>query len=205
MGGGIGFRNHRVQASLPVVFSSNELRKALYAPDLLASLEEKTMQKKLWTMSVLVMLAFAGVCLVKPAFADIPRIINVVPWNSGGNTMLNVTVYHDSFGAEEGGHYVDRIEVDVGSTIQNFTQAGPHAYYDAVNHYFNVTVGPITGVTGTPTATVKAHCTIHLWSTQNWTGQIPEYTTLALLLILLLASPVVIFVRRRNSRIFTNQ
>jgi hypothetical protein len=162
------------------------------------------MQKKPWIMSVLFVLAFAGADLVEPASADTPRVINVVAWNSGGNTMLNVTVYHDSLGAEEGGHYVDNIEVDVGGSVQDFAQSGPHAYCDTVNHYFNVTAGPITGVTGTPAATVKAHCTIHGLSEQNWTGQIPEYTTLALILILLLASSVVIFVHRRSSRIFAN-
>lgn len=61
------------------------------------------MQKKPWIMSVLFVLAFAGADLVEPASADTPRVINVVAWNSGGNTMLNVTVYHDSLGAEEGG------------------------------------------------------------------------------------------------------
>ena len=134
---------------------------------------------------------------MKPVLADTPAVINVIPWKSGSDTMLNVTVYHD-VSAEIPGHYVDNIEVNVEGNIQNFPQGGPHAYYDTVKHYFNVTVGPITGITGTPTATVRAHCNIHLWSQSNWTGQIPEFSMPILLLALILATSVTFFASRKT-------
>jgi hypothetical protein len=141
--------------------------------------------------------------VAKPVLADVPRVIDVVPWSSGSDVMLNVTIYHD-VGAEVTGHYVDNIEVNVGGNIQNFAQSGPHTYYDTNNHYFNVTVGPITGVTGTPTATVRAHDNLHGWSQTNWTGQIPELSPQILLLALFLATFIAIIARSRPRRQFTN-
>lgn len=146
---------------------------------------------------VLFSLALLSLSVAKPVLADTPAVITVVPWNSGSDTMLNVTVYHD-VGAEVLGHYVDNIEVNVEGNIQNFPQGGPHAYYDTVKHYFNVTVGPITGITGTPTATVRAHCNIHLWSQSNWTGQIPEFSIPILLFTLILATSVAFFASRKT-------
>lgn len=149
---------------------------------------------------LLYLLAFSvltSLSVVKPVLADTPRVINVIPWDSGGNTMLNVTVYHDA-GAEVPGHYVDNIEVNAAGNIQNFAQSGPHTYYDIVNHYFNVTVGPITGITGTPTTTVRAHDIVHGWSVDNWTGQIPEFTTVILFSVLILATTTALFVFQKN-------
>ena len=139
--------------------------------------------------------------VAKPVLADTPAVINVIPWKSGSDTMLNVTVYHDaSFGptAEVPSHYVDNIKVNVEGNIQNFPQGGPHTYYDTGNHYFNVTVGPITGITGTPTATVSAHCNLHGDSTSNWTGPIPEFSMPILLLALILATSVAFFALRKT-------
>jgi hypothetical protein len=160
--------------------------------------------RRLWTIPVLALLLVVGLSLAKPAFADVPKVINVVAWKSGGNVMLNVTVYHNSVGAEMFGHYVDIVRVDVGGSVQDFPQSSPHTYYDLVNHYFNISVGPVTGITGTPTATVSAHCIINLWSLQDWIGQIPEFA-MPLLLAFFVASFVVVFVHRRGELTFANR
>jgi len=50
-------------------------------------------------------------------------------------------------------------------------------------------LGPISG---SPTITVKAHCIVNGWSTPfDWTGAIPEFSVLTLLVALILFGSVV--------------
>lgn len=51
----------------------------------------------------------------------------------------------------------------------------------------------------------RAYCTINLWSVQDWTGQIPEFTMPMLLLAFIMASFVVVFVHRRGKLTSTNR
>ena len=147
--------------------------------------------------SLLVSSILLGLNVAKPVLADVPAVINVIPWKSGSDVMLNVTIYHDA-DAEVSGHYIDNIKVNIGGSIQDFAQSGPHTYYDTIKHYFNVTIGPVTGITGTPTATVSAHCNLHGDSTSNWTGQIPEFSMPFLLSALILATPIVFLALRKT-------
>jgi hypothetical protein len=152
-------------------------------------------------LSIIVVVAASMlVCLgsTRNIFADTPQIRNVIVWNDGGSTKLNVTVYHNG---EVAGHYVDTLSVTVTSGTnlsQTFPQSGPHAL-DPDTLTFNVTLD-IGLVSGTPLATVRAHCNSHGWSSQNWTGMVPEYSQLTLLLMLAAALPVALLVHkiRRN-------
>lgn len=143
---------------------------------------------------ILVTSLFFSLSIAKPVLADKPSVLNVIPWNSGGNTMLNVTVYHNG---ETDGHYVNNITVSIGGDIQYFSQSSLHTFYDPINHYFNVTVGPIIGITGTPTATVGAICSIHGPSDVNWAGPIPEFTLPVLLIALTLCTSIAVFILRK--------
>ena len=136
-----------------------------------------------------------AVSYVRPTFGDTPRVVNVVPWNNGDNAMLNVTIYH---GLEGSSNFVNDVTVDIGGDVQSFPESVPHTYYDLLHSYFNVTVGPVTGITGTPTATVKAHCSIHGWSVENWSGQIPEFSSAILLTVLILCSGLALGLRKRR-------
>jgi len=126
--------------------------------------------------------------LVKPVFANIPKVENVIAWKDGANTMLTVTIHHIT---EDSGHHVDEINVSVNGGIQSFPQNSPHLL-DLVTFTFHVTIGPITGVTGTPTATVSAHCSVNGWSSQlqggDWVGQIPEFSLPMLLVTMALVT-----------------
>jgi hypothetical protein len=133
--------------------------------------------------------------LARPAMADTPQVRSVLPWNDGGHTKLNLTIYHNG---EVSGHYVDNITVVVvtgtPNVSQTFPQSGPHVL-DPSTLTFNVTVdiGPLSG---TSMAQVKAHCNIHGWSAE-WTGTIPEYGLPSLLLTLAGAAVALLMLKRK--------
>ena len=134
--------------------------------------------------------------LAKPVLADTPQVRSVIPWNDGGDTKLNLTIYHNG---EVPGHYVDTITVVVTTgtpnVSQTFPQSGPHIL-DQSTLTFNVTVniGPLSD---TPLAQVKAHCNVHGWS-DPWTGSIPEYELPILLLTLTGATSLFLVVKRKS-------
>lgn len=126
-------------------------------------------------------LVLAGLSSVRSVLADVPQVQNVVVYQDGPDTKLNVTVYHFE---ETPSDYVDLLKVIVitgtPNVSQTFPQSGPHTL-DPVTHTFNVTldIGPIGDE---PLSQVQAHCISHGWSTQNWTGTVPEYSFPFLLL-----------------------
>jgi hypothetical protein len=152
---------------------------------------------RLLTVAIILTMALVGLSLTRPALADVPQVISVVAWNDGGDTKLNVTIYHNG---EVPGHYVDSINVTVTigtkTVSQTFPQSGPHTL-DQNTHTFNVTLnfGPLSD---TPLAEVQAHCTIYGWSEINWTGSIPEYGLPLLLLTLAGATSVLLMIKHRT-------
>ena len=153
---------------------------------------------KLLTVAAILTILLAGFSLAGPALADTPQVRSVVAWNDGGDTKLNVTIYHNG---EVLGHYVDSITVIVTSgtpnVSQTFPQIGPHTL-DQSTLTFNVTLnfGPLSD---TPLATVRAHCIIHGWTVDpQWTGSIPEYGLPLLLLALAGVTSALLMMKRRT-------
>jgi len=143
-------------------------------------------------------LFLAGLSSVRSVLADVPQILIVVPYQDGPDTKLNVTVYHFE---ETPSDYVDLLKVVVTTgtpnVSQTFPQSGPHTL-DPITHAFNVTIdiGPISGA---PLAQVQAHCVSHGWSTQNWTGTVPEYS-FPLLLLASSMTAAALLIKRRAGR-----
>ena len=138
---------------------------------------------------IVTMLAYHPITQV---LADIPEIRSVNVYNVNGNTILNITVYHNQ---EATFHLVDTIRVSFGT---NTTDLSIGVQSLAPDSTFRITynAGPITG---TPIATVQARCNLHSWSTVNWSGQIPEYTLLLLLITLTLITALTTFLARKKS------
>ncbi len=140
---------------------------------------------KFLTVMIIATVVLVSLNLARPTLADTPQVRSVVAWNDGGDTKLNLTIYHNG---EVPGHYVDSIKVIVTSgtpnVSQTFLQSGPHVL-DQNTSTFNVTLdfGPLSD---TPLAQVQAHCNIDGWSEgeRAWTGSIPEYGLPPMLLTL---------------------
>jgi hypothetical protein len=130
--------------------------------------------------------------------ADVPQVRNVVVWDDGGTTKLNVTVYHSD---EVPSHLVDLLTVTLTSgpnLFQEFPQTGPHTL-DSSTRTFNVTLD-IGSVSDAPLATVQAHCNLHGSSSQNWTGTVPEYAQVMFMLTLSVTIWLVLLLCKRRSK-----
>lgn len=131
--------------------------------------------RKLATTTIFIILLVFALGSLRSVFADVPEIRNVVVYQDGADTKLNVAVYHFEEVADD---YVDMLRVYVvtgtPNVTQNFPQSGPHVL-DPDSHTFNVTldIGPINDE---PLCEVEAHCIQHGWSTVNWIHTVPEYS-----------------------------
>lgn len=144
----------------------------------------------------LVFLGLLNIYLTQPVYATVPVVQNVTVFDVGGNTYLNITVFHTP---ENQSHYVDKVEVILGSNTTDLTVG---VQPPGVVSIFTVTydVGPVAD---TPTATVRAHCIVDGWSATNWTGTVPEFPVATLtFLLVFLASLVMIWLRKHNNIAF---
>jgi hypothetical protein len=122
------------------------------------------------------------------ANAIVPQIQNIVVYNSGSDTILNITINHIPAG--DPGHYVNFTQVTFSGTVHNFTVPVQSAQTFTIS--CNVGV-----VQGTPTATVRANCTVNGWSSSH-DIQIPEFSLPLLPLTLALSTSVAVFTIRRT-------
>ena len=141
---------------------------------------------------ILFVLVAASLSFAKPAFAIVPEVRNVVPYDVGSNTVLNITIYH--FPEESiTPHYVDIINITIGQDTISF-----HIGVQPLSPDNTFTIQHNVGLVPAPlTDTVQAHCTVNGWSAANWTGQVPEFSSFALLLAFTLAASGALFVSRR--------
>jgi len=132
---------------------------------------------------------------IKPTFAIVPIVQNVVPYSAGGSTWINVTIFHQPEDAVLP-HYVNIIEVTMGANTTDMTiGVQPLTPPDFLNFTVSYDLGPVSG---TPTITVKAHCIFNGWSQPpDYTTTVPEFSPFAFLLVLALATFLVIFGSRK--------
>ena len=132
-------------------------------------------------------------------FADVPKVLNVVVWDDGGTTKLNVTVYHSD---EVPSHLVDLLTVTLTSgpnLFHEFPQSDPHTL-ESSTRTFNVTLD-IGSISDVPLATVQARCNLHGSDpSKSWTGTVPEYPQMMLALTLSVTTLSVLLLHRRRSK-----
>jgi hypothetical protein len=127
--------------------------------------------------------AFVSVAFLLPnsVFADVPDVLNVEPWTSGTETILNITVRHS---APTGSHYIDIVQVDVDGAV-NDIPLEPQSTNPFIIQY------NMGEVTGEPSVQARAHCTLHGWGSWSEPLVIPEFSPhmiLAILAVLILAT-----------------
>jgi len=142
-------------------------------------------------VSLIVILA--STAFSSPVLAVVPEVRNVVPYDVGGSTYLNITVYHTP---EIADHYVNMINVTMGSNTTTLTLS-VQTLTPQVTFTVSYDLGPTQG---TPSITVKAHCVLHGWSAVNWSGTVSEYSLPVLLMALALVSASAVFLHRKNKR-----
>ena len=96
-------------------------------------------------MLILLASTLLGIGLTRPVFADVPRVLNVVPYDVSASTYLNVTVYHSIEDPSIPPHYVDQIRVTWGSNITSLTITAQPLTPD-LNSLFHMILGHSQGV-----------------------------------------------------------
>jgi hypothetical protein len=132
----------------------------------------------------------ASTAFSSPVLAVVPEVRNVVPYDVGGSTYLNITVYHTP---EIADHYVNMINVTLGSNTTTLTIGVQSLTQDTFTVSYDL--GPTQG---TPSITVQAHCIINGWSAVNWSGTVPEFSLLPLLMALALLGASAVFLHQKN-------
>jgi len=116
---------------------------------------ETSIEKKISSALLVLLLAIFSASLVDSVYADVPMVNSVKPWtrSSDSHTVLNITVTHRDYYT---GHYVDWVQVDVNGTVDNVDLSPPQP----INLPFLVQYD-MGIVSGTSTIRARAHCTLH--------------------------------------------
>jgi len=142
---------------------------------------------KSFRLLFLIVVALLCMYLTEPAFAGIPSVQNVVVWNNGGNTILNVTVSH--FPPSPPDHYLNWIEVNVSGTIHTF-----NLIQNVTTLIYPCNIGPIGTVQD---ATIQAHCNVDAYGPVYGPVQVPEFSLPVLLLTMVLGTILAICASRK--------
>ena len=123
------------------------------------------------------------VSIVQGIVADVQE---VVFWDNGEDTMLNVTFYHTPVTTF---HYVDEIEVDIDGAVTSYPVSQSSATFTA-----QISLGQISG---NPPARTRVHCTIDGWS--SWSSQqtIPELSLWITIPLYLIGTIAVIVAKKK--------
>lgn len=148
--------------------------------------------KGLAMILVLIVLVWTSASLVGPAFSHAAEVRNVVPGDVEGITYLNITVWHD---IESSVHYVDTIEVTWGTNTTSLP-IDPKPLKPDGTFTVDYSMGPVSG---TPTITVRARCTVTGYSgALPWNRQIPEFPSLVFLPLFIIGTLVAIMLLKKR-------
>jgi desulfoferrodoxin (superoxide reductase-like protein) len=133
-----------------------------------------------------------------PAFANVPTVTSVVAWTrqSDNHTILNITVVHTGYFS---GHYVDWVKVNISGTVQtmNLTDSSPVDQTSSSTFVVPYDMGVLSD---TPTTQAQANCIVHGPSPWSPTLTIPEFSSLQLVLALVILTIATLLFKSRSSR-----
>jgi len=134
-------------------------------------------------------LAYAP-AFVRPVSAGLPVISNVIVWENGTSTVLNVTISHSP---QTSFHYLDRVEVNVSGDNRIF----PVAYRAEMTFVVQCDLGIIDPPIN---ATIRAHCNIDGYSLSLYGPMLVlEFTSMSLPLFVIATLLAVLVHKRRHS------
>ncbi|MEM2102931.1 MAG: hypothetical protein QXM22_05400 [Candidatus Bathyarchaeia archaeon] len=141
---------------------------------------------------ILLILGFVMIAAfqVGPVFADVPNVLSIVPWTSGTDTILNITVRHAS---PTSVHFVNRVEVEVNGTVQTINLSWPPVQTNPFIVQHNL--GQIVGIVN---VRARPNCNVHgNGGDTNWFGpvEVPEFLAVQLLAVLAVISALLLFLR----------
>ena len=133
---------------------------------------------------------------VAPVFADAPAVTGVTAWTrqSDNHMILNITVVHNGYFP---GHYVNWVQVNVSGTVQMVSMTDSSPVDQTVNSTFVVPYD-MGVVSDTPTVQAQANCLVHGSSSWSAVLTVPEFSSLQLVLVLVVLTVAALFFRFRS-------
>jgi desulfoferrodoxin (superoxide reductase-like protein) len=122
-----------------------------------------------------------------PVKADVPTLLNIEPWISGTETILNITVRHF---APTSSHYIDIIQVDVNGTVNDVNLNSQSINPFSVQYNMGELISE-------PSVRIRAHCNLHGWGGWSASQIIPELSFNHLILVLVLLSTALIILKSK--------
>ena len=137
-----------------------------------------------------------SICQVAPVFADVPAVTGITAWTrqSDNHTILNITVVHNGYYS---GHYVIWIQVNVSDTLQQISLTDSSPVDQTVSSTFVVPYD-MGVVSDNPTVQAQAYCTLHGSGSWSTVLTVPEFSSLQLVLILVVLTVAALFFRFRG-------
>ncbi|UCD26548.1 MAG: hypothetical protein JSV75_06610 [Candidatus Bathyarchaeota archaeon] len=156
-------------------------------------------KKKAKTLGIMLVLALAVLFTfqMNPVLANIPEVTSIEHYTSGVDTYLNITVEHAS---PDSTHYVDQVTIYLRDEIlgevderDEDLSLGPQS---TETFFVQYEVGVVDEYY-TPNVRAKGFCTTHGEGSWSSFVNVPEFSTLSLLLILAIASIAVLLFRSK--------
>jgi desulfoferrodoxin (superoxide reductase-like protein) len=139
-----------------------------------------------------------AVLQVAPAFATVPTVTNVTAWTrqSDNHTILNITIVHFNYSP---GHYVDWVKVNISGTVQTIimTDSSP---VDQTSGSTFIVPYDMGALSDTPTVHTQANCNTHGSSSWSTALTVPEFSSLQLVLILVVLTITALLLKYRKPR-----
>lgn len=137
-----------------------------------------------------------SVCQVAPVFADVPAVTGITAWTrqSDNHTILNITVVHNGYFL---GHYVNWVQVNVSDAFQAMSINDSSPVDQTVSSTFVVPYD-IGVVSDNPTVSAQVYCIVHGSSSWSAVLTVPEFSSVQLVLILVVLTFAALFFRFRS-------
>jgi desulfoferrodoxin (superoxide reductase-like protein) len=137
--------------------------------------------------AIALVLTITAICVIMPpVYADVPDVQSIVPWTSGTDTVLNITVRH---ALPSSSHYIYKVEVDVAGTVHVVDLTSPQTSTTFVVQY------NMGSLTSTPSVRARAFCNVH--DVGPWSQQVvvSEFSALNIILALAIISIAALLIK----------
>lgn len=135
---------------------------------------------------------------ISSVFATVPSVTGVTAWTrqSDNHTILNITVVHGNYFS---GHYVNWVQVNISGAVHTISMTDSFPVDQTSSSTFVVPYD-MGAVSGKPTVQAQAHCTVHGLGAWSAALTVPEFSSLQLLLILIVSALAALLFRFRNPK-----
>lgn len=125
---------------------------------------QEVRELKALTYTCVILAFLLSISSMFPILADIPTVVSIEATKEGEDTVLFIEITHSSPSST---HYVNVVEVGINERLDRITDLEPQT---STTFTYEYNVGTVVY----DTARVRAHCTVHGWSSWVDMEALPE-------------------------------